>query len=370
MKKIKLIFNSFFSTQKESKLRSIFLSPLCLLSFFYGWAVSLRIFLYAHGIFRSRTLPCKVLSVGNLTLGGTGKTPFACLVAEMIKAKGYRVAVLSRGYEGKFSGPIGLVSDGERVIMNAQQAGDEPYLLAAKLKGVPVIVGKNRWLSGKYAVNRFQTQVVVLDDGYQHLPLKRDLNFLLIDSSSPFGNGYLFPRGVLREPMEQMVRADALILTKVDQSANIKNLKEFLKKNPGQRPIFHVDYEVYKIQESDRKLSWPPAYLKGKRIFAFCGVARPESFRQTLVMLGAEIAELQTYPDHYEYGREEAKKLWAKAAELNVEALVTTEKDWVRMNDLPPGPIPLWVLSIRHFFPGNDQQHFEEFLFSRLGLGR
>ena len=346
------------------------LFPLCLLSFFYGWVVSARNFFYARGIFSTHSLPCKVVSVGNITLGGTGKTPFVCLLSEMIQSRGFRVAVLSRGYKGNSKDPFALVTDGERILMGAREAGDEPYLLAEKLRGVPVIVGKERWLSGKYAVERFQAEVVILDDGFQHLPLKRDLNLLLIDSSSPFGNGYLFPRGVLREPLGALCRTDAAILTKVGQCANIKNLKENLKKNLGEYPIFEADYNPGEVRVVRNGGSLPSRHLKGKKILAFSGVAQPDSFRKTLLGLEAKIVGVEAFPDHHWYLQEDVERLWQKAAKLNVEALVTTEKDMVRLKDCSMGRLPLWVLSIQHVFVGDDQPRFEEFIFSRLGHGR
>ncbi len=363
-------FENLIRGEKESRFRKVVLAPLCLLSFFYGLAVLVRIFLYARGVFASHSRPCKVVSVGNITLGGTGKTPLVCLLSEMIQARGYRVGILSRGYKGNFSGPFALVTDGERILMDAHQAGDEPYLLAEKLKGVPVIVGKERWQSGRYAIELFRTEVLILDDGFQHLPLNRDLNLLLIDSSSPFGNGRLFPRGTLREPLAQISRADAVILTKVGESGNMNNLKENLRRILEGHRIFQVDYATAEIRLYGEKTSLPSEYLKGMKVLAFSGLAKPESFRKTLLSLGAEIIEFETFPDHYWYDPKDATKLWARAAELGVGALVTTEKDLVRMEGLTPGDIPLWSISIRHFFPKNDQPQFEEFLFSRLGLGR
>ena len=343
------------------------LAPLRLLSFFYGGAVSIRILFYARGIFRTHSLPCKVVSVGNITLGGTGKTPFVCLLSKMIQAKGFRVAILSRGYKGGVKSPFALITDGERILMDAQGAGDEPFLLAEKLRGVPVIVGRERLSSGRYAVDKFQTEVIILDDGFQHLPLKRDLNLLLIDASSPFGNGYLFPRGVLREPLEQISRADAVILTKVGQCANIKILKQNLKKILDVHSFFEVDYAPERVRVYGQERSLPPESLKGKKILAFSGLASPESFQNTLLSLEARIVKVEVFADHYWYIQKDIERLWQKAAELNVDALVTTEKDMVRMKDCAVGPIPLWVLPIQHVFLGNDQSHFEEFLFSRLG---
>ncbi len=366
----RILINKLISNEKEGKLRQIALAPLCLLSFFYGWVVSARLFLYARGIYKTHSLPCKVVSVGNITVGGTGKTPFVSLLSEMIKARGHRVAVLSRGYGGTFRGPFSLVSDGRRILMDPQRAGDEPYLLAEKLEGVPVIVGKERWLSGTYAVNHFETKVVILDDGFQHLSLKRDLNFLLIDSSSPFGNGYLIPRGMLREPLGQLSRADAIILTKVGESDNVNNLKQILMKIAEGRPCFQVDYIAGEIRcYNDKKQSWPTEYLKRKKVLAFSGLAKPESFRRALWSLGADIVKVETFPDHHWYDQKDAEELWVKAAKLGADALVTTEKDSVRIQNLTLGAIPLWVLSIRHWFSGNDGLRFEDFLFSRLGLG-
>jgi tetraacyldisaccharide 4'-kinase len=166
--------------------------------------------------------------VGNITLGGTGKTPFVILLAELFQGRGIPAAILSRGYKGSFSGPLGLVTDGKNNFMDVRQAGDEPYLLSRRLRGVPVFIGRERSLSGQAAVEKFQARVVILDDGFQHLPLKRDVNILLVDARTPFGNGWLFPRGALREPLDQVKRADAVILTKVDLSDNIEKLKEKL----------------------------------------------------------------------------------------------------------------------------------------------
>ena len=363
-------FNRLIGSQKESGLRRVVLFPLCLLSFFYGWVVSARIFFYTRGIFSTHSLPCKVVSVGNITLGGTGKTPFVCLLSEMIQSKGFRVAVLSRGYKGNFKEPFALVTDGERILMGAREAGDEPYLMAEKLRGVPVIVGRERWLSGKYAVQRFQSEVVILDDGFQHLPLERDLDLLLIDSASPFGNGYLFPRGLLREPLKALCRADAVILTKVQKCANIKNLKENLKEKLLAYPIFEAEYTPVEVRVGGNLQVLSPEHLKGKKILAFSGLAKPESFQKTLLGLEARIVGVEVFPDHHWYVQEDVEKLWQRGAKLNVEALVTTEKDMVRLKDCTMGPLPLYVLSIRHVFKEEDQPRFEEFIFSRLGPKR
>jgi tetraacyldisaccharide 4'-kinase len=368
MTSLKIFLNRLIRTPEESKLQEVLLAPLSLLSFFYGWVLKARVFLYRQGTYKIHSLPCKVISVGNITLGGTGKTPFVNLLAEMVRKRGYRTAILSRGYKGKFQGPYGIVSDGERVLMDAAHAGDEPYLLAEKLRGVPVIVGRERWVTGQVAVGRFRTEVAILDDGFQHLSLKRDLNLLLIDSSCPFGNQKLFPRGVLREPLSQVSRADAIVLTKAKLDANIEVLKRKFSKLGVRVPVFRVDYKPGEVRVLGAERSLPPASLSGKKVLAFSGIAQPESFEKTLLDLGARIALLEIFPDHHEYRVEDMSRLQDQASRSGVEAMVTTEKDWVRLKNFNPGSFPLWILSVGHVFQGEDQPLFEAFLWERLGL--
>jgi len=188
--------------------------------------MSVRVFFYRKGIYRTDSLPCKVISVGNLTLGGTGKTPFVCLVAEMVHQGGYRTAVLSRGTRAVTKGPWPWYPMEKGSSWIRAGPGTKPLLLARKLKGVPVIVGRERRIAGQYAIDRFQTEILILDDGFQHLALRRDINFLLLDSSSPFGNAWLLPRGELREPLNQVRRADALVLTKGGGDDIMNNLRK------------------------------------------------------------------------------------------------------------------------------------------------
>ncbi len=362
------LLDIFSGSAKESLLRKIIFFPLGILSFFYGWAVSLRVCLYRMGFFPIRSLASKVVSVGNITLGGTGKTPFVILIAEMLRKKGLRVAILSRGYKGKFRGPFQVVSDGEKIFMEALEAGDEPFLISTKLSGIPVIVGKERWRSGQYAIDHFETEILILDDGFQHLSLKRDINLLLIDSSSPFDNGNLFPRGRLREPLRHLGRADAIILTKANQYDNFKILKHNLSKISKEIPIFHVKYLPNEIHARGKGVSFPPKYLEGKKVLAFSGIARPGSFQQTLLDLNARIAEFIAFPDHHPYSPEDLEMLSQKGRNLGVEALLTTEKDLVRCQGFKEGGIPLWGVSIQHVFGGDDLLFFEEFLLSKLNL--
>jgi tetraacyldisaccharide 4'-kinase len=368
MKNYKILLYDLISAGEESKWRKALLGPLYLLSLLYGWIVSLRVRFYSWNIFSSHSLPCKVVSVGNITLGGTGKTPFVCFLAELLKRKGLRVAVLSRGYGGQLEGKVGVVADGRQILMEPRQAGDEPYLLAEKLQGIPVIVGQDRYRSGQYAIDHFRSEVLILDDGFQHLALRRDVNFLLLDSTSPFGNGNLLPRGVLREPADQLTRAHAIVLTKAGMSGNIYNLNGISMQTAFKGPTFRVDYEPFAVQVYGQTETMGLEKLKGRKILAFSGIAKPESFRHTLCRLGVQICAMEIFPDHHWYVRKDWDRLLTKAQKLDAEGFITTEKDFVRIRSLRPGSFPLWAVSIRHFFPENDQPRFEKFLFSRLGV--
>lgn len=364
------LFNLFLSETEEGKLRKMLLSPLCLLSFFYGLLVRARVHLYRLGIFRSSSLPCKVVSVGNITLGGTGKTPFVILLAELFHGKGIPAAILSRGYKGSFSGPLGIVTDGKKTLMDVRQAGDEPYLLSRKLRGVPVFIGRERRLSGQAAIDRFQARVVILDDGFQHLPLKRDVNLLLLDARTPFGNGWLFPRGSLREPLDQAKRADAVILTKADLSVNIEKLKEKLLRWAPGSPVFALRYAPIGIWDQIQERTLPLEVLRGRSILAFTGIGSPTSFRRSLENLGARIVGFNSFRDHYWYRPGDLRKLLQEGEQKGAEALLTTEKDSVRLEGFPQGKIPLWVLSVRQEFIDKENEDFETFLWTKLGLGK
>jgi tetraacyldisaccharide 4'-kinase len=196
------------------------------------------------------------------------------------------------------------------------------------------------------------------------------LNLLLIDSASPFGNGHLFPRGFLREPLKALCRADTVILTKAQECGNIENLKDNLKRKLAAHPIFEAEYTPGEVRVGGNPGALPPDYLRAKKVLAFSGLAKPESFQKTLLGLEARIVGVEAFPDHHWYVQKDLEELWQRGAKLNVDALVTTEKDMVRLKDCTMGPLPLFVLSVRHVFRGDDRSRFEEFIFSRLGPKR
>src|SRR4030043_1067566 len=230
--------------QKEKPLgKRILLFPLYILSLPYGWAVRTRTFLYSLGLLKTRRLPRPVISVGNITVGGTGKTPLVMALSEGLMERGIPTAILSRGYRGKKgSGP--LVTDGQRVLLSPEESGDEPFLMASVLKGIPILIGKDRLKNGEMALDRFPVLGFLLDDGFQHLPLHRDLNVLLIDAQIGFGDGHLLPRGILREPLSHLRRADLFLLTKVESPEACFPLEAILQKIHPSAPVFHSHYEA------------------------------------------------------------------------------------------------------------------------------
>jgi tetraacyldisaccharide 4'-kinase len=318
---------------------------LTTLSYPYNWAHQLRLQAYRRRWAAARRLPCRVISIGNLTLGGTGKTPLVEVVAGLLQQEGIRVCVLSRGYGGRAQSGITVVSDGERCLVPPEVAGDEPILLAEHLAALPVIVGKDRYAAGMFAVERFGVDAIVLDDGFQHVQLARDLDILLLDALRPFGNGRLFPRGELRDRPAAIARADAIVLTRWESdTAPALLVPQLCRSN---LPLFCSQHTPLDLRVLADGHILPLASLKGQRIVAFCGIGRPHHFRLTLQRLGAEIVTFVAFPDHYPYMRSEIEQLVEVAKQHRVDILVTTEKDGVRLRRLPPLAGQVWELRIR-----------------------
>lgn len=303
--------------------------PLALLSVLYRVLVSLRLLIYKKK--PGKVLPGLVVSIGNITAGGTGKTPAARLIAEWALDRGYFPAVLSRGYGGRYKEKVLVVSDGNDINTGPEEAGDEPYLLAKTLKGVPVIVSRNRHSAGLLASKRFGCNFFILDDGFQHLQLKRDLNVLLLDSVSPSGNGHLLPWGPLREPLSQINRADAVILTRFDTDLSTKGSREILKDFSHDLPMFRSSHVPERLVFPNVDETYDAEFLKGKRISAFAGIARPEAFLQTLNQLGADVAAFKGFGDHHKFTDSDIETLESLKDKAGSEYILTTEKDWVRL---------------------------------------
>jgi len=346
-----------------------FSTLLYLLSLLYRGFVRQRICLYRCGVFKSRKLPCTVISVGNITVGGVGKTPVVIYIVELLKDLGYNVAVLSRGYKGKSYKRGGIVSDGRNVFMNSSVAGDEPYLMAQRLKDVAVLVGKNRFKMGCEAIRRFHTQILVMDDGFQHMQLDRDIDLLLLDSTKPFGNGYCIPRGPLREPLAGIKRASAIVLTR-HKSTVCQAGTDFKKEVSDEKtPVFRCKHIPTRISVAGSRRSLAVTSLKGQKLFAFSGISRNDSFRKTVTDLGGTIEGYVDFFDHHPYSPEDLLLIWKQASKFNVDNVVTTEKDYVRIRTGLPKTPPLLILEVSISF-GSDNDVFERYITNRISKGQ
>ena len=313
----------------DKKYIEILLFPLLLASLLYRCAVQLRYRLYKRGIFQSKELPCKVISVGNISLGGSGKTPTTHYIANLLKENQIRVAVLSRGYKSKANNSTNIVSDGNRVLLSPMEAGDEPYMLAKRLNGIPVLTSKDRYHIGKYAIEYFKSMVLILDDGFQHIRLKRDLDILLIDSNTLNNRNYLFPRGILREPVKSIKRADICLITKVKDENEYENLSRKIRDIKEGAKIFYGYFKAEGLIDSNGENKGLD-YLRGKRVLAFSGIANPQHFIALLKEQGATVVEELIFPDHHWYSSDDYNKIERISKALDFS--VTTEKDIMKMD--------------------------------------
>ena len=329
-------------------------------SLLFNGLIQLRFWLYRQRILHDQPLGCLVVVVGNLTVGGTGKTPVVEKFARALAERGRKVAILSRGYKSKRppfwrrawnalthaeEPPPRVVSDGTQVLLDSEEAGDEPFMLARNLPGVVVLVDKNRVKAGTYAIRRFGCDTLVLDDGFQYLHLKGRLNLLLVDTTNPFGNGHLLPRGILREPVKHLRRASYVFLTKSTgrRDPELENLIQ--KHNPGVDIIecAHRPQHLQRVGQAERQ---PLDYLKNRRVGAFSGIATPESFEHFLRELGANLVYTKRFLDHYRFTQEDLNLVFEQAQQAGLEFLVTTEKDSVRLSGDLRFPLPLYYLRL------------------------
>lgn len=327
------------SKEVDGLFPHLIMGILYIFSLIYGLLVNIKLAGYKYGIFQKQKLDCFVISLGNVTVGGTGKTPTAQRLARDIRDMGYRVVILNRGYRAKWHGEVGIVSDGKRLHMDAAEAGDEAYMLAKHLPEVPVLIGAERAKTGRYAMEHFGAEVAILDDGYQHWQLERDLDILLVDAVNVFGNGYILPRGTLREPISHISRADICLMTKVDQAAagSCDYIRETVHRyNPEARivesihqPRCFIPLTEWYVNIASQGIDI--AQMRGKRIMAVSAIGNPASFEQTLSNLGAVIIESLRYPDHHDYAMSEMTDIFQQAENAGAEAIVITEKDAVKI---------------------------------------
>jgi len=355
------------------------------LSLIYGGAVALRSYSFRENWLSVKRLPCTVISVGNITVGGTGKTPLTIYLAQKIRSLGYSVAVVSRGYKGSAEKTGGIVSDGETVFMEPENAGDEPFMMAARLEGVPIIVGRDRYAGGMLAITRYHSTVIILDDGFQHLKIERDLNLLLIDSRHPLGNGYLLPRGTLRESADAIKRADGIIVTRSGDGSETESRNDPLTLSPvkpytGGKPVFRSSYihTLHPVNLSGRNPSRTMSSnaslpfgidsindLKEQTVYAFSGIARNDDFKKTVEALGCFLTGFKPFPDHHPYRTGDLDRIAGEVRKSRARMILTTEKDAVRIPENFSWPVPVAVIALDVTFRP-DSESFDTFIKNRL----
>jgi tetraacyldisaccharide 4'-kinase len=323
----------------------------------YGAAARLRTLLYDWGWFDQRRLPVPVVSVGNLTVGGTGKTPMVILLAEWLLAQGKQVAILSRGYRRTHTAQYLLVSNGARLLVGPQEAGDEPFLMAQRCPRAIVAVGADRYQLGDWVLHRFPIDCFLLDDGFQHRGLYRDVDLLLIDATDVAGLAALAPAGRLREPLQAAARATGIIVTRADVLAQVNDVRRKLCAVLGSMPdtiqvVFRPENLVSVTTGAVQSLSWS----QGKSALLCSGVGHAGSFRSLVERMGIRILGEVAYADHHIYTRQDVERLRTRAVELQAEIVVTTEKDACKMASLLHPTDAWWAVRLTtHVIEGEDR---------------
>ena len=347
--------------RRYGKRAAILRWVLYLFSFVYLALVQTRVFFFRKRIFREHHMGCLVISIGNLTVGGTGKTPVVERFARTLQAGGRRVAILSRGYKSKKQ-PLSkrlmarfrpqteykprIVSDGKSVLLDSRMAGDEPYMLATNLKNVIVLVDKNRVGSGLYAINKMGCDTLLLDDGMQFLHVKHGLEIVLIDRQAPFGNEFLLPRGTLREPPQNLKRASYIFITKSTPDGNEELIKRIRTYNRTAEIIECAHKPLHLQNAFDNTDMLPLEWLDGKFIGALSAIAAPESFESALNGLGAKIEISKHFADHHRFTDADIVNFANRCVRRDLAAIITTEKDSVRLPKFKKLEVPVYFLRV------------------------
>jgi len=315
------------------------------LSVAYRAVTALRTAAYEKGLLKTTRLPVPVISIGNITAGGTGKTPLVAWISRVVANEGRKVCVLTRGYRRANAQQRIVVSDGSNVLADVAQSGDEPFWLAQSLRGVAVVCDPDRAAAGLWAISNLGSEVFVLDDGFQHLQLARDLNIIAIDATDPWGGERLLPNGRLRESPRGVSRADCAIITRAEQGPGTLAIKNQLQELLGDRPIFTSQMQTHRIRclgsaQTDSSGAIP------QPILAFCAIGNPSSFFNHLRKEGLEVTHTRAFPDHYKYKHEDIAALSNDAKNLGAGSLITTAKDEVKLREFD-FELPCYVVDIK-----------------------
>ncbi|MCX6906014.1 MAG: tetraacyldisaccharide 4'-kinase [Verrucomicrobia bacterium] len=347
--------------QRTGKRAALARAGLYGLSKVFTLAVKLRRFLYNIRLLRDSTLGVQVIAIGNLTVGGTGKTPVVEKFARELQDQGRVVAILSRGYRSKppplsqrlvnkllfreDTTPPRVVSDGKSLLLDSETAGDEPYMLASNLRDVVVLVDKDRVKAGRYAIERFGCDTLLLDDGFQYWKLAgRRQDIVLVDCQQPFGNEQLLPRGILREPPSHLARARTIFITKSDGNT-VRLRARLARHNPTARVIECIHHPLY-FEDVFTGQRHGLELIKGRKVASLSGIAQPESFEESLVKLGAELVYAKRFADHHRFTQQEIINAINRSKKRQAEAIITTQKDAVRFPKIDRRDLPIYFVRV------------------------
>jgi tetraacyldisaccharide 4'-kinase len=347
--------------QRQGKRAAMMRGGLFALSKLFAVAVKARRVLYDFRILRDSTLGVQVIAIGNITVGGTGKTPVVEKFARELKDQGRNVAILSRGYRSKpaplhrrllskfllreDTTPPRVVSDGRSLLLDSETAGDEPYMLASNLRDVVVLVDKDRVKAGLYAIEKFGCDTLLLDDGYQYWRLAgRRRDIVLVDCQQPFGNNHLLPRGTLREPPSHLSRASNIFITKATSATD--DLRRLIQRFNPRAGIIECVHQPLYFEDVFTGTRHAIGEIRGRKVASFSGIAQPESFEESLVKLGAELVASKRFADHHRFTQQEVLNVINRGKKRQASLVLTTQKDAVRFPKLDRRDLPIWFMRV------------------------
>lgn len=319
----------FVITRKiTGPLPTLLIAVLTPLSYLYAVILNIRNWLYDCRLLKSKRLPPTVISVGNIASGGTGKTPVVIWIAKALQEAGCRPAILLRGYHRREKIPgTHVVSDGREILASVATSGDEAVMIARELPSVPVLIGKDRYEAGCHALRELKPDVLILDDGFQHRKLERDLDIVAVDTAQPFGTKTLLPAGTLREPVSALRRADMIMLTRVDMVESVAEVREDITKLVGDKPIIESRHDPTRLYRLGGGGEVDFGVLKGENVLAVCGIGNPGAFAETLRRFEPQCIDLMPFPDHHHYSHEDVIRIQTQAQQAGADFIVTTRKD-------------------------------------------